>query len=849
MDDTATELETYLDDLEKQIEDEEYITDNNHEKRIEDDDGVVEELEDNQAEEDEEEEEGVESDDHDKEAPNINDDDFLDDAELETGTIFMDAEGNYYYQSGKKAVQVKPVTKAKPLAKSVAAVVKRKRKTTSSPQGATKHNKLDTSNISTKSTPAKKTPSTKADTSPKTTTPKQKSQTSLERFLKPKTPNSTSPHKTRVASKSVDSSIQIKPDPDEKPIVETKTRRGRPKANITTSTINESAITTSSINESGITEVNGEEVYSFNETERTNDDPDYTVDEKDAEVGARKAIVKASALTPDASGEYRCTTCDYSSNKKFLLSRHLKTHSEERPYKCSVCERGFKTNVSLMNHINTHLGNKPHKCEDCDMAFTTSGELTRHRRYRHTLIKPHKCTECDYSSVEFSKLRRHFRCHTGERPYQCPHCTYASPDTFKLKRHMRTHTGEKPYECDICHARFTQSNSLKYHRLIHSVNDKPVFQCHLCPTTCGRKNDLRLHIQKLHNTEKPFPCKRCGKELPDRYTYKMHVKTHEGEKCYKCSYCPYASISQRHLDTHMLIHTDSKPFVCELCEQSFRQKQLLSRHMKVYHTDNYERPKPLKKAHVCPHCERSFAFKGNLIRHMEVHDPNSTVNEEKLRIKLGRMTRVNADGTVVNFNNRPSLVYNDYELGEGEDVLQNHEGAVDYEDEEENDENIQYIYEEIEDEEVEAEHDGQEIEYYEEVEEKPQVPVVKIENYAAHKQSRHTPESHIFTSFKTVSVKKEADCTEFIDLQGEDGADYMVIELVQDGEEQEGEVQMIEEQVIEEQIVEESVVKERKPVVKAKNETITALKDCFGFDDDAEADEDEDLNSENQEYA
>jgi uncharacterized Zn-finger protein len=146
---------------------------------------------------------------------------------------------------------------------------------------------------------------------------------------------------------------------------------------------------------------------------------------------------------------------------RYLLSRHMKCHSEERPHKCSVCDRGFKTLASLQNHVNTHTGTKPHRCKHCHSSFTTSGELVRHVRYRHTHEKPHRCTECDYASVELSKLKRHMRCHTGERPYQCPHCTYASPDTFKLKRHLRIHTGEKPYECDICHARFTQSNSLK----------------------------------------------------------------------------------------------------------------------------------------------------------------------------------------------------------------------------------------------------------------------------------------------------------------------------------------------------------------------------------------------------
>lgn len=183
----------------------------------------------------------------------------------------------------------------------------------------------------------------------------------------------------------------------------------------------------------------------------------------------KKPVARTSTRkSQNTSQLHMCNYCNYTSPKRYLLSRHMKSHSEERPYKCSVCERGFKTLASQQNHVNTHTGVKPHNCKFCSSSFTTSGELARHTRYRHTHEKPHKCHECDYASVELSKLKRHIRCHTGERPYQCPHCTYASPDTFKLKRHLRIHTGEKPYECDVCQARFTQSNSLKAHKLIHS---------------------------------------------------------------------------------------------------------------------------------------------------------------------------------------------------------------------------------------------------------------------------------------------------------------------------------------------------------------------------------------------
>ncbi|CAF1641217.1 unnamed protein product, partial [Adineta ricciae] len=141
--------------------------------------------------------------------------------------------------------------------------------------------------------------------------------------------------------------------------------------------------------------------------------------------------------------KHLCPYCNYCTGKKYLLQRHLKSHSTERPHKCAYCSNTFKTTAQLQNHVNTHLGIKPFQCKFCEYKFTTSGELIRHVRYKHTLEKPHKCEECGYATVELSKLRRHIRTHTGEKPYSCPHCSYCSPDTFKLKRHLRVHTGNK----------------------------------------------------------------------------------------------------------------------------------------------------------------------------------------------------------------------------------------------------------------------------------------------------------------------------------------------------------------------------------------------------------------------
>lgn len=100
--------------------------------------------------------------------------------------------------------------------------------------------------------------------------------------------------------------------------------------------------------------------------------------DSDAEDDKSKIVkVVPRKSTQTVAQAHMCNYCNYTSSKRYLLSRHMKSHSEERPHKCSVCERGFKTLASLQNHVNTHTGTKPHACKYCEAAFTTSGKSVR----------------------------------------------------------------------------------------------------------------------------------------------------------------------------------------------------------------------------------------------------------------------------------------------------------------------------------------------------------------------------------------------------------------------------------------------------------------------------------------
>ena len=50
---------------------------------------------------------------------------------------------------------------------------------------------------------------------------------------------------------------------------------------------------------------------------------------------------------------YPCEMCSMSFSQKWLLKRHWKTHTGDKPYKCSICLRSFSLRDSCTRHLKT----------------------------------------------------------------------------------------------------------------------------------------------------------------------------------------------------------------------------------------------------------------------------------------------------------------------------------------------------------------------------------------------------------------------------------------------------------------------------------------------------------------
>ncbi|KAK7068934.1 hypothetical protein SK128_008286 [Halocaridina rubra] len=196
-------------------------------------------------------------------------------------------------------------------------------------------------------------------------------------------------------------------------------------------------------------------------------------------------------------GSTDLTTLELSVIKQEPLGgAHLNIPSVDETVKeeCNVCGKLFGSVYKLSRHLRTHTGEKPYVCF-CGDRFGRSDVLRSHQKSKHipyctevveqpsadTIIHPSGGADVATQTTlgletiyqlsqdaPKAKVKKVKQMKTTDGVYTCEYCAKEFKAGYKLTVHLRYHTGEKPYVCDFCGKAFARRDHMKKHRNIHT---------------------------------------------------------------------------------------------------------------------------------------------------------------------------------------------------------------------------------------------------------------------------------------------------------------------------------------------------------------------------------------------
>ena len=210
---------------------------------------------------------------------------------------------------------------------------------------------------------------------------------------------------------------------------------------------------------------------------------------------------------------------------------------------------------------------------------------------------------------------------------------------------MRIHNGEKPFDCKLCGKFFTEKSSVKRHlRKMHfnQYNKK----CTVCGIISKTREEHRDHL--VTHKLKVYTCQVCQKDFIDSRALKVHtfnahsaITQSMNLREYRCQECDKQFFSTKGLKNHLKTHKiDFRMYSCSVCNKLFLTEQGLSSHMRTHATN---------KEHVCELCNKHFNSGAYAAFHRKQHIL------EKLNDVLGKDTPGKKKESIVKVENNVEI--------------------------------------------------------------------------------------------------------------------------------------------------------------------------------------------------
>lgn len=226
------------------------------------------------------------------------------------------------------------------------------------------------------------------------------------------------------------------------------------------------------------------------------------------------------------------------SNQMLSLKEHIfpTVHIKEEPndflnFTCAKCDNlTFDKQSDLLLHLAENHQVDCIVCETCGAVFNQTIDSDSHR-LKHYLDNSFKSSfDCDTCGAKFPSpiaLEKHVRSHTAE--IYCLICYNTFKKMQHLKQHLGLHIEQKSLSCTYCPLKFVLSVQLNAHiKQSHSPSRFKRISCDKngCKARFATKDQLKQHIDDVHDTRKDFVCKVCSKGFQSKSHLAEHMDLH-----------------------------------------------------------------------------------------------------------------------------------------------------------------------------------------------------------------------------------------------------------------------------------------------------------------------------------
>ncbi|CAK9795920.1 Zinc finger protein 574 [Anthophora quadrimaculata] len=224
------------------------------------------------------------------------------------------------------------------------------------------------------------------------------------------------------------------------------------------------------------------------------------------------------------SKKWRCNSCkeNFALLRNYLRHKYYYHNDESVVHICDNCNKVL-TSVAMVNiHMCTNVTSW--NCKRCYLSFSNSLSLTQHNmNYHLETIGPHVCKICKLSFLTVYMLERHISTHSVNGYHKLNNHVESSISTknylpYILLNNRSASTEfitneEEPIVNETASCTNTDiENSKELNELNGMLSDMcitssmpcngtEIFQCKLCYTWCITKIQMKLHLEKWHNSK------------------------------------------------------------------------------------------------------------------------------------------------------------------------------------------------------------------------------------------------------------------------------------------------------------------------------------------------------------